>query len=878
MAGSAVIGALRVNLGIDTAAFTKGLSSAQKELAAVGKRMQTIGTRMSVGITAPVVAFGASIAKTAGDFEAAMNRVGAVTGAPADGLARLTAQAKELGRTTQFSASQAADAMGFLGMAGFNVEQIIGAMPGTLQLAAAAQMDLASAADIVSNVLSGYGMKVEDLSRVNDVLVKTFTRTNTDLRQIGEAMKYAGPVAAAAGVSFEEAAAAIGLMGNAGIQSSMAGTSLRGAISRVLAPTKAMSKAMDAAGLKFTDANGKIVKLDEILRQLEPHAEDAGLFMELFGQRAGPAMAALVSQGSTALTELTKELEASGGTAERIATAQMQGFNGAMKELSSAFEGLKLAIADSGLLEFLTNSVKSLTQFVQRLGETNPALLKWGTILAGVAAMAGPVVLAVGAVALALSAISLPVAAGIAGVAALGGAFFAFGDQITGALGRAWTAISNTLGPPLAELATAAKAALDGLGEILRAIFGDEFINSLGGAGGALQTFFGTLAEFAGTQILANLAAALQLVAGAVEGWSLIFQAIAALIRGDFSGALQHLGAAATNAKDTLIQAFTTMTEPVRAAVVQLAQVIIDAFKALPAQMLQIGKDIIQGLINGIGSMASAAVDKVRSVGSSIVGAVRGVFDSHSPSRVMHAIGQDVMAGLTNGMSAGSAGAVAVAEQTAARVNQAVAMAAAAQGQGLGATVSAEAKEATSGLNSLGNMGQQIASTIGNAFGSLIDGSKKVKDVVLDLLKQFGNMMLNNVFQAISGGASGTGGAAGIGSIFSSVLGALPGFAAGGSMSFGGGNNSMDNQLAAFRVSAGETVDIHRGDQGRPVPVVNVYNNFDPTEWDTHIAGVASPIARREADSARRDVPAISRAADREGRLRKTRTLQGRFA
>jgi TP901 family phage tail tape measure protein len=304
------------------------------------------------GLSAPISA--------AADFETAMNRVVALSSATGEQFDALSQQARELGRTTQFTASEAADAMGFLAMAGFGANEILGAMPGTLQLASSAQMDLARAADIVSNVLTGYGKDVSELAHVNDVLVKAFTSANTDLEQLAEAMKYAGPVASAAGVQFEQAAAALALMGNAGIQGSMAGTSLRGAMTRILNPTKQVSEAMNEAGLSFTDSAGRLLPLDAIIQQLEPHADDAGLMMRLFGQRAGPAMAALVGQGSEALRELQGELENSGGTAQRISEVQMSGFNGQMKAFRSAVEGMNIAIG-SALLPALTSMVNGLT-------------------------------------------------------------------------------------------------------------------------------------------------------------------------------------------------------------------------------------------------------------------------------------------------------------------------------------------------------------------------------------------------------------------------------------------------------------------------------------------------------------------------------------
>lgn len=424
---AAVIGALRADLSASIAQFQQDMGKAadsvsrlSKRFKKIGGQMQSVGKSMSLGVSASIAGFAALTLKAAGDFEQGMNQVQAVSGATGEELEKLREQAKKMGATTQFSASQAADAMGFLAMAGFSADETMKALPGTLELAASAQMDLGRAADIVSNVLSGYGKDVKELGHVNDVLVKTFTSTNTSLEQIGEAMKMAGPVAASAGVQFEEAAAAVGLMGNAGIQASMAGTSLRGAISRILNPTKQVKDAMAQAGLQFTDAQGKLLPLSEIIRQLEPHAENTGLMMQLFGQRAGPAMAALVSQGSGALTGLTQELENSGGTAEKISKAQMKGFNGAMRELRSAFEALQIAIAESGLIDWVTKAVKAVTDWIQAVSKSSPQTLKWATIIAGLVATIGPVVAALGMLVSGIGAVAPAITAVIPVIAGLG--------------------------------------------------------------------------------------------------------------------------------------------------------------------------------------------------------------------------------------------------------------------------------------------------------------------------------------------------------------------------------------------------------------------------------------------------------------------------
>jgi len=395
----------------DFATVQNKTSAAMKK---IGAGLQSAGRTMTASITLPAVGLGAAILKSAGDFEAAMNSVSGITSATGEQFEALKEKAKKLGAETQFSASEAAKAMKFLGMAGFDTDQILGSMDATLQLAAASEMDLGSAADTVSNIMTGYRLNVEDLSHANDVLVKTITSTNTDMGQLGEAFKYAGPVAASAGVSFEETAAILGTMGNAGIQASMAGTSLRGALSRMLSPTKQVREAMAKAGITFKDAEGRLRPLDQIIKDLEPHADDAGLMMELFGLRAGPAMGAVVSQGADNLKRLKGELETVGNVTKKLADIQMKGFNGAMKELKSAAEAVFIAIGESGLLSSMADFAKSVAAWFRDLAQTNPRLLKLGVLIAGVAAAIGPLLLVAGTLITSFGAIA-GVLGGVAG-------------------------------------------------------------------------------------------------------------------------------------------------------------------------------------------------------------------------------------------------------------------------------------------------------------------------------------------------------------------------------------------------------------------------------------------------------------------------------
>lgn len=342
--------------------FTDGVAKAQGKVKRSAGRMSRAFRGLTRGINRLPgaifnfrnallgVAIGAGMRKviqTFGGFEKQMNRVAALTGeVVGPTFERMEAQARRLGETTVFSAREAADAMAFLSMAGFEAEEVMAALPKTLELAASAGIDLGTSADIVTNILTGLQIPIEDLGRANDVLVQAFTSSNISLTQLGEAFKFVGPVATSAGLQFEEVTAAIGLLGNAGIQGSMAGTTLRAAIAKLLDPSKEATETLERLGVVVTDAAGNMLPLNQIIQQLgDSGAKTADLF-RIFGLRAGPGMAALVSQGADKLREMTAELEKSGGRAKQVADVQMRGLTGALVRLRSATEGMFIDLGE----------------------------------------------------------------------------------------------------------------------------------------------------------------------------------------------------------------------------------------------------------------------------------------------------------------------------------------------------------------------------------------------------------------------------------------------------------------------------------------------------------------------------------------------------
>ena len=239
-----------------------GVEKAHKKSVALLKRQSDAFKRSMTRLaSAAAVAFAAVAAKAlsmAGGYDAAMRSVQAKTGATGAVMDRLSEQSREMGRTTVHSATEAARGQAFLAQAGFDANEVLSALPGTLSLATAGELDLASAADIASNVLTGFGLAVSEADRVADVLALTAQSSNTNVQQMGDAMKYAAAVAAASGGDFEETAAAIGLLANAGFQGESGGTALRGAMTKLLNPTKAAQKILDRLGISALTSTGDL--------------------------------------------------------------------------------------------------------------------------------------------------------------------------------------------------------------------------------------------------------------------------------------------------------------------------------------------------------------------------------------------------------------------------------------------------------------------------------------------------------------------------------------------------------------------------------------------------------------------------------------------
>ncbi|EOY1599616.1 phage tail tape measure protein, partial [Escherichia coli] len=383
----------------------------------------------------------------------------------------LREQALKLGSETQFTASDAASGQSFLAMAGFTPQAIQAALPGVLNMALAGGVELGETADIGSNILTQFNLTADQMDRVGDTLTAAFTRTNTDLRALGETMKYTGPVAAKLGISLEEAAAMAGMLANNGLRGSDAGTAMRASLSRLASPPKAAADALKELGVSVADARGKMRPMEDVLLDLYKATQKYGqvdqvsFFKDIAGEEAFVGLQTLVAAaGSGELQKLTRELQGARGEADRVAKVMADNLDGDLKNLDSAWEGLRIRISD-----LVDGPLRSVTQWLTRVLEKITSLAQAHPVLTRQLLIAGGALLAmtatVGSLSLAIGVLAGPLAKLRLGFSLLTGSMNAvrvlpaLWGMVTGSvslLGGAIGALFSPVGLIVAALAGAA--------------------------------------------------------------------------------------------------------------------------------------------------------------------------------------------------------------------------------------------------------------------------------------------------------------------------------------------------------------------------------------------------------------------------------------
>lgn len=481
-------GAAYVELFADASRLVRGLRLAENQLKAFGQKTSQIGQRMLLlsGALATPLAFAT---RTFAGFEDQMLAVKGVTGAVGDQFERLYTQAKDLGRTTSFTAAEVAGGMLNLGRGGFNPSEIEDSITGILNLARATGTDLALSADIAAGTLRAFALEAGQMGRVTDVLVATANNSAQTLEDLGESMKYVAPIAEEYGLSLEQTAKALGVLANMQIKGSMAGTSLRQIMLRLADP--AVQEQLRANGVEALDAAKNLRPVGDILIDLGQamqgmtNAQRISLGQSLFDQRAAGAALKLAKSDFPAMAAA---IDNAGGVAAKTAKTMDSGLGGAFRRLMSAVEGVQIAVGEA-LSKALGGLMDKLATFAVRIAELITANKQWiigmATTIAAVAAVGGALVVLgvagqaaafifggiasiLAAVGTAFGLVTALISALLTPLGALSAAVIALAGYLVTASGTGGEAI-RWLGEKFSELRDAAAKAFKGIGDALAA-------------------------------------------------------------------------------------------------------------------------------------------------------------------------------------------------------------------------------------------------------------------------------------------------------------------------------------------------------------------------------------------------------------------------
>ena len=699
-------------LDLDISGFLSGLQSAQSQantaskniattignnLQSAGKSMTSAGSTLTKTVTTPVLGLGTAAVKVTSDFESAMSKVSAISGATGGDLDALNKKAQEMGAKTKFSATESAEAFTYMAMAGWKTEDMLDGIEGVMNLAAASGEDLATTSDIVTDALTAFGLSAKDSGHFADVLAKTSSSANTNVSMLGESFKYVAPVAGALGYSAEDTAIALGLMANAGIKGSQAGTALRSSISRLVKPTDDAAAMMDKYGISLTNTDGTMKPLGEVMNTLREklgglsEAEQAQAAATLFGQEAMSGMLAIINASDSDYQSLTDSIYNADGAAQQMADTMLNNLSGQLTLLKSALEGLAIQFGEI-LMPYIKQFVTWLQNLTQKLQELTPEqkeqIVKWAAIAAAI----GPVLMVLGklttsvgsiittfdkipgalvkaksaftAVSAAIGGISAPVVAVVAVIGVLIAAFtnlWKTNEEFRNNMTAIWDGIKskfesfaqdivdrlNALGFDFENFGEVVKTIWDGFCSLLAPIFEGVF-NQVGVIlGSVLDALTGIFDVFIGIftgnwdqawqGVKEIFGAVWDLIKGTFESWSTAFKGIADTVLGWFGTTWDETW---TNIKQFFVDIwngittfFSNVINSIKTAVSNFITAVINFFAKLPTNIAK----FITNAFNNVKTWATNMVNKAREMGTNFINNVVSFF-TKLPGKVLQFI------------------------------------------------------------------------------------------------------------------------------------------------------------------------------------------------------------------------------------------------
>lgn len=366
----------------------------------IGSAVESVGKKL-MPVTTGILAIGTAAVKTTADFDSEISKVSAISGATGSDIESLRDKAREMGEKTKFSASEAAQGMQYMAMAGWKTQEMLDGLEGIMNLAAASGEDLATTSDIVTDALTAFGLSAKDSGHFSDILAAASSNANTNVSMMGETFKYAAPVLGSLGYTAEDASLAIGLMANAGIKSSQAGTALRGAFTNLAKPTETVATAMEKYGISLTDSEGNMLSMREVMEQLREklgglsEAEQANAAASLFGKNAMSGMLAIINGSDADFDKLSNAIANCDGMSEQMADTMNDNLKGQITILISQLQELAISFGEI-LMPTIRNIVTHIQNLVDKLNNMDEGQKKNIIRIGLFAAAIAPLLIAVG--------------------------------------------------------------------------------------------------------------------------------------------------------------------------------------------------------------------------------------------------------------------------------------------------------------------------------------------------------------------------------------------------------------------------------------------------------------------------------------------------
>ena len=686
-------------------------ATALQKISATGENLKNIGGNIeSAGkklmpVTAGVAALGTASVKTAADFEAGMSRVAAVSGAAGDDLAQLSAKAREMGSKTKFSATEAAAAMEYMAMAGWKTEDMLGGIEGVMNLAAASGEDLAATSDIVTDALTAFGLTAQDSGHFADVLAAASSNANTNVSMMGETFKYCAPIAGALGFSVEDTAEAIGLMANAGIKSSQAGTSLRTIMNNLSGEVKICGESIGEVEIATTNADGSMRELSDILADCRAafaglsESEKAAAAESLVGKNAMSGFLALMNAGERDINKLSAAIAGCDGRAQEMADTMNNNLEGQLTILKSQLEELAISFGEI-LLPAIKQIVGWVQGFVDVLNSLPAGVKETIVTIALIAAALGPVLIIIGKIitavgtimtivpkvvgvingvktaftALNVTMLANPIALVIAAIAALVAAFvylwntneefrqfwIDLWESVKETAIAVWNGIKEFLAAAWEAIKSACETVFNGIASFFSTVWN--------GIKDTVSTVVNAVAAFL-TAAWNTIKTTISTVLTAIQTvFSTVWNAIKTVVTNVVNGIkttiitvwsdIKNTVSVVVNAiKEAVSAAFTAMWNGIKDTVSGIYNTIRDGFdkavgfiKGLASSAFSWGKDLVMGIVNGIRSCIGAVGDAVKSVADTIRSFLHFSVPDEGPLTDYESWMPDFMKGLAKGI------------------------------------------------------------------------------------------------------------------------------------------------------------------------------------------------------------------------------------